>query len=340
MALVGHVQALSNTRAGLAAEFGSSFKVIESQHWIIVTDTSSSRTYEIKRLLERAHDVFYKEWGRLGATPLKHRLVCCAFRTRAGLDKYRSRLGRRTPNDPGFYSTDTNRIVICDEDRFGSGGTSASRRGAFGAGETRIHSRTAHEAIHQLAFNANVHDRLRPCPAWFAEGLASNYEPTSTSSSFGLRSPHPRNRLYALRAAQNAGDLLPIRDLVAIRNGSEAYRYGKVLYPQGAALCRFLYSRSPKGFATYKRQLSTIRIHYPSKTALRNAFEAAFGPLEKVQREWNGFLKNPDQVPSRHSSSRPSLFGSSSSSPSKTKKSSTPPETKARPKRRGLFQRR
>ena len=328
-------QVLSNTRTGLAKEFGKSFRITESEHWIIVTDTSPRRTAEIKRLLERSHDVFYKEWGQLGATKLKHKLVCLAFRTRAGLDQYRSRLGRRTPNDPGFYSTDTNRIVICDEDRFGSASSGSARRGAFGAGDAQLHSRTAHEAIHQLAFNANVHDRQRPCPAWFAEGLASNYEPVSTSGSFGLRSRHPRNRLDALQAAQRSGKLLPLRELVAIRHGAESSRYGHIIYSQGAALCRFLYARTPGGFATYKRQLSGLRIYHPSKTSLRTAFEAAFGSLEELQLAWDRFLENPDQIPPRATGR--SLAGST---PPRTEGSAEPPPApKTRPVRRGLFQR-
>ncbi len=70
------------------------------------------------------------------------------------------------PNLMGYYFPKTNRCVLFE---VGGGGTASTD---WSETERTI----VHEAVHQLAFNTGVHERLADNPQWIVEGLATMFE--------------------------------------------------------------------------------------------------------------------------------------------------------------------
>ncbi len=274
--------------AELAAEMGAGFRVVESDHWRIVSDASPRSIAETAAVLERAHDQFYREWRPLGAAALRGKLTCVQFATAEGLAGYREKLGiASAPDGRGFYSLESRRIVLCDEDREPA---EMVRVTARRPGATRKHSRTAHEAAHQLAFASGIQREGRPYPAWFAEGMAGNYEPATVTGAFGLSASARPDRLRALAVLRANDDLVPLAEFVALPHGAEIAGGAQVLYPQAAALFRFLFSERRKEFADYLAELDKLRLATAKPDHFHRAFTAAFGAIEDLEPEWQAYL--------------------------------------------------
>jgi len=89
-----------------------------TRHFLILHDTAEPWARNRAALLEKAHDVFYSTFRRVGfrPLPLRERLVCLLF---ADHDDYLA-YGRKYDNADlgwaaGYYSSTTNRITFYDE---------------------------------------------------------------------------------------------------------------------------------------------------------------------------------------------------------------------------------
>ncbi len=89
-----------------------------SEHYLVLYDTDEKWARSRAALLEKAHDVFYATYRRMGfrPRPLKRRMVCVLFADHADFDAYARRVDRVSMGwSAGYYSTGTNRIVFYDE---------------------------------------------------------------------------------------------------------------------------------------------------------------------------------------------------------------------------------
>jgi hypothetical protein len=141
-----------------------------------------------------------------------------------------------------------------------------------------------HEATHQLLFHTGVQSGRVPPPIWISEGLATAFETDDPRGAFGPDHEYAtrRDRFDALRAA---GALLPLRDIVAWDDvpGHDPEAID-ALYHQSYALTTWLFrARRPE----LRAFLLDVREDPPRTDGERRAaFERAFGPVDRVERQW------------------------------------------------------
>jgi len=170
----------------------------------------------------------------------------------------------------GYYSNQTNRIVLYD--------VGAGRTGASG-GEQNA-ATVIHEATHQIAFNTGIHSRLAPPPTWVAEGLATMFEGIAgdRASADGPRQGRVnRSRLQAFREAvapNHRPELLA--DLVA---SDRLFRAAPgAAYAEAWALTFYLTETQPVRYAEYLARTAARPPLHRDTAAQRTAdFTAVFG---------------------------------------------------------------
>lgn len=157
---------ISELRAGLLRELGTGFEVTTTTHYV-VAHARGQRDRWAERF-ESLYREFVTYFGKRGfrLREPEFPLVGIVLRNEADFRQYTAAQGSVVPPGLlGFYSLDTNRIVLYDIDPSGK--------------HDRWHETATtiiHEATHQTAFNTGVHSRYAPPPLWVVEGLATLFE--------------------------------------------------------------------------------------------------------------------------------------------------------------------
>ena len=161
----------------------------------------------------------------------------------------------------------------------------------FSTGQSE--GRTIHETVHLLAFNMGVQSRYRNAPFWLSEGLATNFETTSSSSAFGPDFDDPIRR-SGFREYLKRNHLLSVRSLVQITDVTGADRdEADVLYQESYAFFHWL-------FRFHRKELAALFRRYSQNADEPGAlpagdlsgqdhvreFEAIFGKCESIQKSW------------------------------------------------------
>jgi hypothetical protein len=156
-----------------------------------------------------------------------------------------------------------------------------------------------HEATHQLMREVSNLDPLQ----WVDEGVAT-YFSTSTLSEGGLvrgevdKNTYPIWWLWDKRFSEEvkkdieAGTIIPLRVIVSGKGGPDIDEYFNLYYLHWWSLTHFLlhYERGKyrQGYFQVIRAGGTL-----------GAFESHIGPVERVQGEWYGYLREQQQGLSR-----------------------------------------
>lgn len=245
----------SELRAMLLRELGDGFEVSGTGHYMVAHPAG-----EQDRWADRFEDL-YREFiryfsvrgFRLQQPPIP--LIGIVCRNREQFARYAARGG--TPAGKGlagYYSTQTNRIVLYDAG--GGRGTA----GAAGHNAATV----IHEATHQVAFNTGIHSRYAQAPLWVAEGLATMFEGVLGASgpSDGPRRTRA-NRLRLRDFRENVGPALRPGQLADLVASDRMFRADPArAYAQAWALTFYLVETQPGRYAEYL-----------GRTAARPAFE-------------------------------------------------------------------
>ena len=151
-------------RGALQEEFGRSYAVDGSGDFVIVASKSTvSHWTKVFSELQRSFVQYFSTRGY----PLKRLdfpLVGIVFRNQADFFSHAAANHINiSPRTAGFYSIASNRLYL-----FEPNGNLVDQQEAMAT--------IRHEAIHQLAFNSGIHQRLSSPPLWVIEGLASIFE--------------------------------------------------------------------------------------------------------------------------------------------------------------------
>jgi hypothetical protein len=171
-------------------------------------------------------------------------LVAIVFPNQQDFLKYAARTeAKLLPGTLGFYSPVSNRILLYDV-------TSGDRDDP----NWQINSETiVHEAVHQMAFNTNVHSRYCMPPRWVAEGLGTMFEARGVWNA--KQFTHQSDRINRYRfdefkryssQQRKAGSLA---ELVSSDRFFEANPEGA--YAESWALTFFLFETKPKQYVNY-----------------------------------------------------------------------------------------
>ncbi len=234
----------SQLRSTLLRELESGFEVTGTGHYMVAHPSGARDQWadRFEDLYRRFVRYFSVRGFTLSEPPFL--LVAVVCRNRADFARYAAASGAPAGAGVlGYYSTQTNRIVLYDVGG-GSGLPALWEQNA---------ATVIHEATHQMAFNTGIHSRYMQPPAWVVEGLATVFEGvvgSSASADGPRRSRANRARLQAFRdsvAANHRPALLA--DLVATDRLFQSAP--GTAYAEAWALTFYLMETQPARYADY-----------------------------------------------------------------------------------------
>jgi len=261
----------SELRSMLLRELGSGFQVSGTGHYMVAHPSGARDQWadRFEDLYRRFVHYFSVRGFALSEPPFL--LIGVVCRNREEFARYAASGGQSVGAGLlGFYSNQTNRIVLYD--------VGAGRASAFGWEQNA--ATVIHEATHQMAFNTGIHSRFAPPPTWVAEGLATMFEGVvgPGASADGPRQGRVnRSRLQAFHdsvAPNHRPELLA--DLVATDRLFQAAP--GAAYAEAWALTFYLMETQPLRYAEYLARTAARPPFQRYTAAQRTAdFTAVFG---------------------------------------------------------------
>ena len=169
----------------LKAEFPKEFRIVETQRYVIVFDTTIAYAKWCGELLEQLDTAFLEHWREKGfeLTEPEFPLVAVIFADRGNFVRCTApEVGPAVTQINAYFSQDSNRIVFYDltglEVYGGVRGTTNKRiREIMSRPDSaKAVSTFVHEATHQISYNCGLLQRHSACPIWVSEGIATLYE--------------------------------------------------------------------------------------------------------------------------------------------------------------------
>lgn len=310
-------------RDALAGQVPEGMYLTQSDHYLIVYDVRHAWADSRAKLLELAHDRFYKELRTAGfrPLPLAERAVCVLFDEHADYERY-SRHVDRFDNHwaSGHYSLRSNRVAFFNLDSAphlqemvaelrrreavaerlkGEAARDPRQRGRYAqalrqvARQRKLYElntafgniqQTLHEAAHQLAFNTNIQSRTKLYPMWFSEGLATCFESYAPAAPFGPTHDNPSRRKPLVEALRASRDI-PLSSFVSMLTPPDDKAQREITYAQAWGLWHYLFNHRRDQMRTYIAMMKTRpATRDPDEHAGR--FAEVFGDPAVVHRQY------------------------------------------------------
>ena len=158
-------QSLVEARADLQRELGSEFETLVTGPYVIATPQGQAERWK-----QRFNSLLagYTRYFEVRGWPVRRAdfpLVVIVFSDRSQFLRYAASQTKQLPNMAvGSYFPRTNRCILYQIPK------------ASGVDWSETESTIVHEAVHQLAYNTGLHERLFDNPTWFVEGVATMFE--------------------------------------------------------------------------------------------------------------------------------------------------------------------
>jgi hypothetical protein len=284
----------------------------DTKHFMAFSTANDLYTEHRLYNCETIYALFFSHFRRRGI-PVREptgRLMVAIFDSQTGIEGY---LGYQLPSVvTGLYHPATNRLLVYD---YGTNralvavkkqGQEIAKQIKSDVQRQRVigtFSRQAqewrddanigtivHEVAHQLSFNGGMLNREGDVPLWLAEGLATYCEATDNGAWQGIGEPNSlRANVLAVQVRGNGG-FMPLSMLVEsddwLRKATNA-NVGLLGYSQSWALFHMLMEEQPQKLRKY------LALIYPRRTPdyRLDDFIQVFGDLNKVERQYQGYMK-------------------------------------------------
>lgn len=261
---------VSQIRAQLLQELGPEYEVSGTTHYMVAhprgqRDLWAQRFEELYRTFV---NYFSIRGFELSEPPFP--LIGIVCRDRAEFIRYATSTGGLVGQGVlGYYSLDSNRIIVYD----------AGKRGGQEKRWEQNYSVILHEATHQVSFNTGICSRLSPPPLWVVEGMAMYFEAPGVFDSVQYPTrPDRINRIrfddycqeIAIPANQKVAEKLP----KALVLSDAPFRTSTgVAYAESWAMTFYLIETRPQLYARY---LKRVNSHPPFWTVDAGQREADF----------------------------------------------------------------
>jgi hypothetical protein len=259
-------------RGQLLREFGKGFDVSGGGRVLVVHPAGQQDVWAPRfETLQRSFAHYFAARG-MKIPESRFPLVAIVFSRHADFARYAAAEGNQASAGMlGYYSPATNRIAMYD--------TTAGQSKTGSADWTTNAETIIHEALHQAAFNAGLHNRFGQTPRWVAEGLGTLFEARGIWNS----------RQYPAAAERvNRGQLESFRRYLARRKSSaipELISSDRAFnadvqgaYAEAWALTWYLSETEPKKYFDYLKRTAAIKSFetYPAPQRLKD-FTNVFG---------------------------------------------------------------
>jgi len=250
----------------LHAEFGRPYTVKHEPPYLIVAQPNQAEAWSKRfRNIVNSFRLYCSTHG-IETRPIEFPLTAVVFGTHAEFLSYsNSESAKLPPNCVGYYSQKSNRIVLFE-----------SRTGD----NSETIATICHEAIHQLAFNSGLHQRLASTPLWLAEGFATMFESPGLA---GLKTkegdsrwPESRRQDWLILAKKPASVALMVESL--IRSDSKFESSPMESYCVSWAMVAYLSQRRSRDFTVFLQRIASMPPYQEYSTSERfSDFRAVFG---------------------------------------------------------------
>lgn len=260
----------------------------------------------IAKLLHHVYNEFEKQASEIGIklTPPDEKLQWLCFADENQFESYGltadninlSRLG-------GYYSTKTNRVAVLTSPQNPNRqaqNTNTRIKGfitSFDAGvllESGLNKselkRISHELAHQLSFNCGIQKRDVAYPLWVSEGLSTSFEGVLDGARSGLDN-YPRMR--RLKDMTRDNRLIDLKKFIVLSEIElNADQTCQDIYAQACGFYTFISNQYPHQFKNYLTKRANAATGWQYESVLLKDFKEAFGPIDKIQPQWQKFCLN------------------------------------------------
>jgi len=275
----------------LLEEMGRGYQVHDSKHYVVVFNTTRAYAKWCSSLLERLQRGFIAFWKGRGCDvkPPETPLAVLIFSNKASYLRYaKEELGASAGNAIGYYSLQTNRIVMYDLTGMQALRREQTRRGAkrditalLSQPEAEpLVATIVHEATHQISFNCGLQTRLVDNPVWLGEGLAVYFETPDLSSKRSWAGIGKVNymRWNLFRQNYRTGKVGRLKTLIIDDTRIRHPRTAVDAYAEAWAWNYFLITWHPKEYTAYLKMIAAkpLLIYDDRQTRLAD-FQRHFG---------------------------------------------------------------
>lgn len=278
----------------IAAEMGDDVEVIHTRHYVLCSRAGKAYTRWCGTLFERLYAAFQKYWSNLGfeLSEPEFPLAALIFADERQFAQFATKdAGPDAATAKGYFSADTNRIVLYDLSATskGSAGSDAEVARRLAAAPFNV-ATVVHEATHQIAFNSGMHVRYADNPLWLVEGMAMYFETPDLTSRTGWKTAGAVNdlRLGQFRQQLEKRPADSLQSLIASdARFTDAEQMGPA-YAEAWALNYFLIKARKKAYVAYLQTLAAkSRLIFDDPATRLAEFRAAFGDdLRQLDQEF------------------------------------------------------
>lgn len=288
--------------AELKKELGDSFEIVTTKHYVLCSEASREYARWAGSLFERLMAAFDRYWDGRALRIHEPEFPLCAIILR---DERRYREFALEDAGPGvlealgYYSNLSNRMVMYDLTAGLSGRPPQNilELNLKLAGQVANVSTIVHEATHQIAFNSGMHVRMADNPFWLVEGMAMFFETPDLKNASGWRTVGKLNESRLRDYQEYVKSRREPQSLRAMLTADEKFQTANTAldaYAEAWALTHYLISRKKAQYMTYLAQLAEKKpLEEDDPEERISEFEAAFGPIEEVEKDLAKYMASP-----------------------------------------------
>lgn len=250
-------QSVTEARVSLQNELGANYETVVYGPYVIAAPRGQAERWRTRFASLLAGYVRYFEVRHWPLRRPDFPLCVVVYATRAEFVAYSARQIQTLPSSVvGCYSPRSNRCALynIEQPSYSSGSNQVVADTNWSETEATI----VHEAVHQLAYNTGIHERLSMDPLWFVEGLACMFEQSGVYDAAQQQgtlssriAPARRQRLQSLAEHPN----LLLERLLSLASSDQLFESDvEVAYDLSWALTFYLAERMPTEF----RQFSNL----------------------------------------------------------------------------------
>ena len=283
-------------RNELRKEFGKSFEVTAKGRYLVAA--KRGRAKDFAQVLDQVYGVFRREFTTRGFEIEEPEvpLIAVVFPNRSQYLSYADKDNfAGAEHTLGYYKSSTNRVALFEDTPADDWGVEAACDDdeEFAVIDSDLRDTLIHEAIHQIAFNTRVHNRVGKNPRWVVEGLATVFE-----------APGIRNRANRYRASTRINRDRYLAFMNFLKNRREENSLSRFLasddafhqtmgdaYAQCWALSYYLFETRGQAYSKYLKTISDRDplIGYNHKARLSD-FEEAFGDIDELETRFVRYM--------------------------------------------------
>lgn len=245
-------QTITAARSSLQSEMGNGFETTTVGPYVICAPRGRADRWRDRfRVLLGGYSRYFQTRGWQLRSP-DFPLCVTILPSKSDFDRYcLQQLGRVMPNLMGYYFPKSNRCVLFEV----GGGTPSTD---WSETERTI----IHEAVHQLAYNTGVHERLADNPQWVVEGLATMFEEPgvfdSKSGSGSIEGRFHANQLAKLRTLMLNQPLFESQMTNLIQTNDMFKRDPSAAYAISWGMTFYLAERMANQFGAYTQKMAHL----------------------------------------------------------------------------------